>query len=142
MAKGDHLSVNTSYLFIDHHGIDMGDETVVHFSKKEKFTMPIVERTPKRIFAGGDEKNIITISHRSFLPPDTVVAIAERLLTLQKAGLLKQYDLWKFNCEHLANLCKTGDFRSWQVEVAEHRIERTNYFGELAATIGVALLGI
>lgn len=59
MAKGDHLSVNTSYLFIDHHGIDMGDGTVIHFSKKEKFSIPVVERTSKKSFAGDDEKNIV-----------------------------------------------------------------------------------
>lgn len=118
MPKGDHLCVDTSYgPIIEHHGIDMGDGTVIHFKKYHFGALPIIAKTSRADFANGKEIRIV--KHRDPFPPEKVLEIAECFLMLQKQGQLKKYNLWEFNCEHLANFCKTGDGTSSQVEMAD-----------------------
>ena len=49
MAKGDHLYVNCGAY--DHHGIDCGDETVIHY--EGKYRGGRITRVPKMTFANG-----------------------------------------------------------------------------------------
>ena len=121
MAKGDHLQVDTSYgRFIQHHGIDMGDGTVIHFKKAHIGALPIIMKTSMEEFSEG--RVVTIIQHRFSLPPDKVVEIAEYILKLAEEGRLKQYDFWKFNCEHITNICKTGESVSYQVENTKEQI--------------------
>lgn len=140
MAKGEHLCVDTSYgSFIEHHGIDMGDGTVIHFKKDRLGAVPVIARTSGADFANG--RKVVIVPHRSSLPPDNVVAIAEQLLTFQRTGLLKHYDLMKFNCEHFASFCKTGHLISDQVDNTEHAVELGSPFLKVLAAVGLAFLG-
>jgi Lecithin retinol acyltransferase len=140
--KGDHLYVDTSWgPWVEHHGIYVGDNYIIHFSKPQKGAPPVIDKTSLEVFCGGREASIVP--PRSFppydLPPDTVVAIAEQILTFQRAGLAKQYSFWKLNCEHFANLCKTGELRSFQMESAA---EKKDFYADLATMLGAVFIGI
>ncbi|AFZ18288.1 lecithin retinol acyltransferase family protein [Allocoleopsis franciscana] len=137
MAKGDHLYVNCGAY--DHHGIDCGDETVIHY--EGKYRGGRITRVPKMIFANGkiihvrqySEKTVAvalangktavvladgkTIYIRDLLEksysPEAVVVRAES--RLGEEG----YDLIFNNCEHFATWCKTGIHESKQSENAQ-----------------------
>ena len=81
----------------EHHGIDCGDRTVIHYSKTGEAT---VARTSKDAFARGG--SIYTKNQPTAFIPDVVVERAESRLGE------RQYDLFFNNCEHFANWCKTG----------------------------------
>ena len=108
MALGDQVYAMRELVGVpgvyEHHGIDCGDNTVIHYYKEGKAT---VARTPLRIFARGGR---VFIKHQTvaFLPP-IVVQRAESRLGEQK------YDLLTNNCEHFANWCKTGRQESEQL---------------------------
>ncbi len=100
MAKGDHIYVEC--FPHDHHGIDCGDGTIIHYSSK--FT---IMRTSKSKFA--DRK---TIKRKNYTPkyfPDVIVKRAEKRLGERK------YDLLSNNCENFAYDCTSGEPDSWQV---------------------------
>lgn len=137
MAKGDHLYVNCGAY--DHHGIDCGDETVIHY--EGKYRGGRITRVPKMTFANGkiihvrqySEKTVAvaladgktavlladgkTIYLRDLLEksysPEAVVVRAES--RLGEEG----YDLIFNNCEHFATWCKTGIHKSKQSENAQ-----------------------
>lgn len=107
MARGDQIYAMREFLdregVYEHHGIDCGDGTVIHYRKPSE----TVERTSLATFSRGNPiyiKNYPT----SFIP-DTVVRRAESRLGE------KRYNLLFNNCEHLATWCKTGMSYSQQV---------------------------
>ncbi|HEY9620804.1 MAG TPA: lecithin retinol acyltransferase family protein [Crinalium sp.] len=110
MARGDQIYVMRPLLGIsgvyEHHGIDCGDGTVIHYSKAEPIAT--VRQTPWATFTLGQP---IFVKHppTSYIP-DVVVQRAESRLGEQK------YNLISNNCEHFANWCKTGLNHSAQVE--------------------------
>jgi Lecithin retinol acyltransferase len=116
MAKGDHIRVNRYGGIISHHGIDMGDGSVVHFRKDDSGNKAIVGRTSIADFAKGG--TVKTVQHQMFDHPDVVVSRAGDLHRLQREGRLNSYHFLDRNCEHLATSCKTGEFRSDQAEGA------------------------
>jgi hypothetical protein len=102
MAAGDHLMIR--YGSFDHHGIDIGDGTVVHLSK-EKFE---IRRVPFQVFRDG----------RDVWFYDYTIGVLEKSAVVEAA--LKRvgqrgYNLLVWNCEHFAFWCKTGVHRSYQV---------------------------
>lgn len=109
MAKGDHIKVWRAGGLYAHHGIDMGDGTVVHFSGEPLRTREAcVCRTDMATFLRGARP--IVVHHAGCdRSPEAVVAAAEAQLS--KAD----YCLWRNNCEHFATYCKTGKRRSQQV---------------------------
>jgi hypothetical protein len=114
MSKGDHIRVQRYGGFIYHHGIDMGDGTVVHFRKDNSGNKSIVDRTSMANFAKGDM--VETVQYQSSDSPSVVVSRAADCHRLQREGSLKSYNLFELNCEHLATWCKTGKVRSEQIE--------------------------
>lgn len=140
MEKRDHIYVKMYGGIMDYHGIDLGDGNVIHFHK-EKRLIPIpppptvIKKTTKKVFADGDVSRISIIQHSVSLPPDQVVANAKHLLDLQEKG--ERYGFLKFNCEHLANLCKTGDRISYQVE---HADDVRNRYDGIAIPLLTALI--
>lgn len=108
MAQGDQIYVPRELFdregIYQHHGIDMGDGTVIHYRKPSE----TIERTSLATFARG---NPVYIKHypTAFIA-DTVVRRAESRLGE------KHYNLLFNNCEHFATWCKTGMSYSQQVK--------------------------
>lgn len=108
MALGDQVYAMRELVGIpgvyQHHGIDCGDRTIIHYYKGRAAT---ISRTPIAIFARGG-RVFIKYPDVAFLP-HIVVQRAESRLGEQ------QYDLLTNNCEHFANWCKTGRNESEQL---------------------------
>jgi len=116
LRRGDHVYV--SYVVFTHHGIYVGDDTVVALCGK-----PVDHPDgPSRIckmssaeFADGREIRVRNYAPSESSPAEEVVERA-----LSKVGETG-YDLLSNNCEHFATWCKTGRFRSSQVETFSRR---------------------
>jgi len=112
MAKGDHIRVRRYRGIYSHHGIDIGDGTVVHFAGEPlQIAKAQVVRDTMENFLEGGECKIVRYENES-RTPDEVVALA-----LEQVGI-KGYRLWTNNCEHFASYCKTGEKKSSQVQRA------------------------
>jgi len=122
MARGDRLRVerrlagsNVPYM---HHGIDVGDGTVVH-ARPDDFRRPLaggrVERTSFAEFAGGTEV-LVTADPPARFSPDEIVARA--VAHVGRPGYCPLED----NCEHFATWCATGAHASRQVEILRARL--------------------
>ncbi|MGB3768150.1 MAG: lecithin retinol acyltransferase family protein [Phormidesmis sp.] len=100
MARGEQVYAMREIMGIpyEHHGIDCGDSTVIHYSKSGEAT---VARTSKEAFARGSR--IYVKRQPTAFIPDVVIDRAESRL-----GEC-EYDLFFNNCEHFATWCKTGD---------------------------------
>jgi Lecithin retinol acyltransferase/PspA/IM30 family len=109
MARGDQIYVMRPLAGFDsvyeHHGIDCGDGTVIHYYKGGR--EPVVERTTLETFARGNP--IYTQTVPVCFIPDIVIERAESRLGE------RQYNLLTNNCEHFANWCKTGRNTSQQL---------------------------
>ncbi|MEL7332554.1 MAG: lecithin retinol acyltransferase family protein [Cyanobacteria bacterium J06560_2] len=107
MARGDQVYVYRDVVGIpyEHHGIDCGDGTIIHYSKRNEAT---ISRTVKSVFAQG--KTVYVKSQVTAFIADVVVERAESRLGEQ------QYDLFFNNCEHFANWCKTGRSECLQLD--------------------------
>jgi hypothetical protein len=111
MAKGDHIyvSIYANNTAPYHHGIDCGNDTVIHYQtnyKNEK--NGIVLWISMKDFAKG--RKIYTRTYNNCNPPLIVVERAKRRLGETK------YNLFYNNCEHFAHYCKIGIPISEQVE--------------------------
>ncbi len=110
MARGDQIYVMRPLMNMDgvyeHHGIDCGDGTVIHYYKGGEIAT--VARTSFETFARG---SIVRVKPRpvSFVP-DVAIERAESRLGEQ------QYNLLTNNCEHFASWCKTGNPTSQQLD--------------------------
>ena len=107
MARGDHIWVR--HWAYTHHGIDVGDGTVIHFAGKPGRGMRTAQITRTLIadFAAGRAPHIRT--YATFPDPEVVLARAES--RIGESG----YRLLRNNCEHFATWCRTGHARSGQV---------------------------
>lgn len=119
MARGDQVYVMREVLGIpgvyEHHGIDCGDGTIIHYRKQGEAR---VSRTSRAAFAQG-QRIYVKPQPVGFIP-DVVVARAEKRLGEQR------YDLFSNNCEHFATWCKTGQQESAQVAGFGRRIDQLN----------------
>jgi len=122
MPRGDRLEVEhrivgstVTYL---HHGIDIGDGTVVH-ARPHQFRNPFgggrVVRTSLAEFAEGRSVRVRN-EPPAVYPPDEVAARA--LAHVHRDG----YDLVVDNCEHFATWCATGRRESRQVDIVMSRV--------------------
>lgn len=108
MARGDQIYVMRPFVGLngvyEHHGIDCGDGTVIHYQKTDVAT---IRRTSMATFAAG---NPVFLKRQpvSYIP-DLVLERAESRLGEQRYNLLTN------NCEHFANWCKTGGNESEQL---------------------------
>ncbi len=112
MARGDHIYVCRWKGCYTHHGIDLGDGTVVHFSGEPlRYREACVVRESIEVFCGGDTPKLVN-HKRPLNEPEEVATTAMK--HLGKTG----YQLWTNNCEHFASFCKTGKPESQQVKRA------------------------
>jgi hypothetical protein len=95
-----------------HHGIDMGDGTIIHFSgEPTRLRHAEVRLDTLEDFAMGSPLEVI--SHEGVArSPEVIVATARE--HLGERG----YRLWQHNCEHFATYCVTGRAESAQVMIA------------------------
>lgn len=115
--RGDHIRVQRSGIY-SHHGIYISDEEVIHFtgtdddsildwSKCEVICTDITQ------FLRGDSVEVKVYSQdelNDLYPVEHIVNFAR--ICLGDKG----YNLVFNNCEHFANICTLGRFRSQQVE--------------------------
>lgn len=108
MARGDQIYVMRPLMGLnsvyEHHGIDCGDGTVIHYRKGDE---AVISRTSYASFAKGNP--VFTKRYTASYIPDVVLERAESRLGE------RQYNLLTNNCEHFANWCKTGRNESQQV---------------------------
>lgn len=127
MGKGDHIKAKRLGGLYTHHGIDLGDGTVVHldgdpFRRKHAR----VRLSPIEVFSRGAKVKPVPHGEVARDPDETV---GEAMHRLGETG----YDLFRNNCEHFARACKTGEARSRQVEKALR--------AGVVAAAGVAVVG-
>jgi hypothetical protein len=108
MARGDQIYTVREFLKVDgvyeHHGIDYGDGTVIHYRKGTE----TIERTSQREFTDG--RTIYVKRYPIRYIADTVIQRAESRLGEN------QYNILFNNCEHFATWCITGVSHSQQVK--------------------------
>ncbi|MBE9068543.1 lecithin retinol acyltransferase family protein [Leptolyngbya cf. ectocarpi LEGE 11479] len=106
MARGDQVYVMREVMGVpyQHHGIDCGDRTIIHYRKVGTAT---VSRTSTEAFARGNP--VYPVDKPVSFIPDVVIRRAESRLGEQR------YNLFFNNCEHFANWCKTDDSVSPQL---------------------------
>ena len=143
MAKGDHLYVNRYGGAYGHHGIDCGDQSVIHYSGKNWSSNRVVRRTSLNEFAAGERVKIRDYSdiERTLLNPDTLYHRVNYQLSQvfnQLRGLdggqldtspeavieraesrlgERSFHVLVHNCEHFATWCKTGINNSEQINL-------------------------
>jgi hypothetical protein len=109
MAYGDQIYVIRPFLQLDgvyeHHGIDCGDGTVIHYSKRTEEAT--VRQTSIEDFSHGG-----AIRRREYTTCHIADSVVQRALS--RIGEQK-YNLLFNNCEHFATWCKTGISSSRQV---------------------------
>jgi hypothetical protein len=109
MARGDHVRAGRGVY--SHHGIDLGDGRVVHYSGlADGLRSGPVALTSMERFAAG--RPVDVVEHRRRLDPNEAVERA-----LSRIGEDRYNLLWR-NCEHFATWAVTGRSRSRQVRRA------------------------
>lgn len=121
LYPGDHLKFKGAFGYpsLYHHGVYVGNGTVVHFyahNAKDK-TNAEIQAIPLQQFIQLAAPHAVekVQSLRPLLPRAT---IQQRCLS--KMGE-KNYHVLLNNCEHFANWATTGEHRSYQVEAALRR---------------------
>lgn len=121
MARGDQIYVMRPLAGMDgvyeHHGIDCGDGTVIHYYKGDE---AVISRTSYESFAKGSP--VYTKKQPVSFIPDVVIQRAESRLGE------RQYNLLSNNCEHFATWCKTGRNDSQQLVDYGFDVSRMNPF--------------
>ncbi len=109
MAKGDHICVKRWGGVYSHHGIDMGDGTVVHFSGEPlRMRHACVRCDDLEDFLAEGELYVVEYADAPREPDEVAEAARSHV---GEVG----YDMWRNNCEHFATYCKTGQHQSKQV---------------------------
>ena len=115
-SKGDHIRVCRG--LYSHHGIYISDIEVIHFTGREDdsildWSKPEVISSDLEYFLKGDTLEVKEYTEdelQDLYPVDCIVEYARACLGD------KGYNLIFNNCEHFANTCTLGRFRSKQVE--------------------------
>jgi hypothetical protein len=120
LARGDQIYVMREVAGVpaqyQHHGIDCGDQSVIHYSKAGE--VATILRTAYDSFSWGNP--VYLVDHDTCFIADVVIERAESRLGEQR------YDLFFNNCEHFATWCKTGRNVSAQLTNFGFRPERIN----------------
>lgn len=134
MASGDRLRVRRRLFGLPlcymHHGVDIGDGTVVHARPDDHtrlFGGGRVVRTSREEFADGERVEVLHDPPAAF-PPEEIVTRALR--HVGREGYCPVID----NCEHFATWCATGERRSRQVDAVITGI------GRVAAAVATILV--
>ncbi len=108
--RGDHLRVR--YRFYHHHGIEMGDGTVIHFGRGlSDIANARVEIVTRDEFAAGRE--IQVVNSPSDFSADQII---DRAISRVDET---NYNLFNNNCEHFVNWCRHDRAESRQISQTE-----------------------
>lgn len=113
MGYGDHIKVQRWLGIYEHHGIEIEDEYVIHYTgegESSEKTNAQIKKTTKYEFSNDSDIKIVQYSYEESLPSEEVVRRAKSKLGEQ------HYNLLFNNCEAFAMWCKTGDKSSKQVD--------------------------
>ena len=105
MARGDHIYVNRVGGIYNHHGIDCGDDSVIHYTSK---TERILNDASNRVNRLLDGLRGLRVAELDFTD-DGVIKRAESRLGESRFQLVSN------NCEHFSAWCKTGISSSNQI---------------------------
>jgi hypothetical protein len=131
--KGDHIYVlcDTNILAyqhtFQHHGIDCGDGTVIHFSKRRR---KIVHDPMCRFKSISKDGVVHTYNSKKCYSPSVVVQRA-----MNKLGET-EYNLGLNNCEHFASWCRTDRWESQQIGGVLGTVGGTATVAGLGAAVG------
>ncbi|MCC6661406.1 MAG: lecithin retinol acyltransferase family protein [Phycisphaerales bacterium] len=129
MAIGDHLFIK--YIWGEHHGIDLGDGTVIEYGGKGEARLS-VRRVWRDAFLARGPAFVKPYAPGAALPLRETVRLAFARLREQR------YDLFNNNCEHLAYWCKTGHHRSPQADGLKGALAVGAVVGLVALAAGAA----
>lgn len=119
MARGDHLYYYMAGGSYSHHGIDCGNDTVIHYEltpwmkltgKFQPDQPAVIARTSFDDFSRGNQVMVRDYDEESVDDVETVISRAE-----QRVGE-DAYSVFGNNCEHFVVWCKTGESLSSQVD--------------------------
>jgi hypothetical protein len=123
-----HLSVRR--IGYTHHGIALGDGTVVHFTGEPLSKWDAcVQRTSREDFLRGGEAREENVPPQLMLHRSLIA-----LLALLHVGM-RRYHLRDRNCEHFATYCQSGGWHSHQV----HDLQTAGLEGKVAKVLEIAL---
>lgn len=129
--KGDHIRVQRMNGVYAHHGIYVSDEEVIHFTGKDDdsildWSKPEVIQTDLSYFLKGGILEVKEYTDEEFAD----LYSPEQIVTYARACLGdKGYNLIFNNCEHFANVCTLGRFRSHQVEKVFTKRKENDFMG-------------
>ncbi|BEV35454.1 lecithin retinol acyltransferase family protein [Synechococcus sp. M16CYN] len=119
MAVGDHLQVPRQHGLFNHHGIDLGDNTVAHYLEGRE-----ILRSPFKDFSQAEPITVIKYQQ----PLSAGITIRRAMSRIGE----QNYNLLFNNCEHFATWCKTGRHRSRQVDSV---VRRARYCSRLMPSV-------
>lgn len=134
-VMGDHIRVKRMHGIYTHHGIYVSDNEVIHFTGTDDDS--IMDSSKNRVissdlnfFLKGGELEVKEYTDEEFqdlYAPDQIVAYARSCLG---DG---DYNVIFNNCEHFANVCTLGRFRSHQVErlLQNKGVDDMSIFGKI-----------
>lgn len=134
-VMGDHIRVKRMHGIYTHHGIYVSDNEVIHFTGTDDDS--IMDSSKNRVissdlnfFLKGGELEVKKYTDEEFqdlYAPDQIVAYARSCLG---DG---DYNVLFNNCEHFANVCTLGRFRSHQVErlLQNKGVDNMGFFGKI-----------
>ena len=134
-VMGDHIRVKRMHGIYTHHGIYVSDNEVIHFTGTDDDS--IMDSSKNRVissdlnfFLKGGELEVKEYTDEEFqdlYAPDQIVAYARSCIG---DG---DYNVIFNNCEHFANVCTLGRFRSHQVErlLQNKGVDDMGFFGKI-----------
>lgn len=116
--KGDHIRVKRIGGLYAHHGVYVSDDEVIHFTGQDDDSIldwlkcEVIKTDLTTFLKGGtlEVKEYTDEEFQDLYSPEQIVIYARSCLGD------KGYNLAFNNCEHFANVCTLGRFRSQQVE--------------------------
>lgn len=117
-VKADHIRVMRIGGLYAHHGVYISDEEVIHFTGQDNDSIldwskcEVIKTDLSTFLKGGtlEVKEYTDEEFQDLYSPDQIVIYARSCIGD------KGYNLAFNNCEHFANVCTLGRFRSQQVE--------------------------
>jgi hypothetical protein len=157
MAKGDHIYAHRFGGAYNHHGIDCGDGTVIHYTSDHWYSLRQIRRTSLQLFASGDEVLVRDYAefYKALQHDDEALATLEKASTrfnqmldalrglnidaldFSEDAVIRRaesrlgeigFDVVFNNCEHFASWCKTGISGSAQIDAIWRNALSANKF--------------
>ena len=116
--QGDHIRVRRLGGLYYHHGIYVSDEEVIAFAGDDDYNPIDWWDTEIRAISLEEfrQGGIIEVRQYTEKEQEQLCPVPETIAFARACIGNKKYDLLFHNCEHFANACKLGVYRSYQTE--------------------------